>query len=173
LKGAKAVETKLDVKIGTLRVEVKKGELESDFKVSTPQLTASVRGTQWELRSSRSFGDTITGFEGRVACRNLQGGNRSVHSGESTTSDLHPTIDTEKLARAYLALRNAGLTEEELRAAFNLPAGGTTGAPGDVNAASTFTVARQTAAPEAVMQQRNIVGQARDIRGDFLASGQV
>jgi len=42
----RAVETRLHVKVGSLRAGVIKEQLASDFKVSTPAVTLSVRGTE-------------------------------------------------------------------------------------------------------------------------------
>ncbi|MFH1023735.1 MAG: FecR domain-containing protein [Planctomycetota bacterium] len=113
VKREKTAETLLDVKIGTLRVHVKEGELKSDFKVSTPQLTASVRGTIWQISSSRSCGDRISGYQGRVVAQNFQGMNRSVGAGERTDNALARTIETMQLQRLFSVLPVAGLTTNE------------------------------------------------------------
>ena len=62
LKDAQAIRTRLKLKSGAVSAVVNKGQLESDFRVSSPQSTASVRGShlaRFRTTPRGMFGDMI------------------------------------------------------------------------------------------------------------------
>jgi len=152
VKRENKIHTLLKVKVGTMRIHVKKGEIKSDFKVSTPQLTASVRGTVWEINSSRAFGDIVSGFEGRVVAKNTRGRQRSISANEATTNAMIPTIEAARLERTFVALSVKGLSEAEEEAAVeNLSEQGSV-TPGDLTSTDNPIEARNIEQARVVVQ---------------------
>jgi len=58
-KDAEAVRTRLRLRSGALSAVVNKGKLKSDFRVSSPQSTASVRGSDLAWFGTTPWGDTL------------------------------------------------------------------------------------------------------------------
>jgi len=121
VKTSEAVETRLRVKMGTVRCKVFHGELRSDFKVTTPNMTASVRGTDIvEFSTSPDMGDYFRlGEEGLVLLANALG-TRWVELKTASNSELIRLIEQAKIERTF-RYGPFGLTDDEFQAAFGNP----------------------------------------------------
>ena len=90
LKDNVAVRTKLNLRCGSVQATVNKGPLETDFKVSTPNSTASVRGTQIRQIRTTPRGDRFRmGGEGGLFAKGHAGGTAFIqaHQGTRTSTD--------------------------------------------------------------------------------------
>jgi len=121
-KDAEAVRTMLRMKSGTLRAKVRSDRVRSDFKVVTPNMTASVTGTKIkEVTTSPDMGDYIgMGDEGHLVVE-TEKGKRHVDPNTATTSQLIRLVEQAKLAHTFWFSPFMGLTDEEGNAAFNKP----------------------------------------------------
>jgi hypothetical protein len=111
------VETKLKVRIGTVRVQVNdKKNIKTDLQVSTPNATASVKGTKIkELETTPLFGDTYLVETGHVNVQDETGRARSLKAGESTDNKLTHPIEYALLEQS-MNITPLGSTEDEKNA---------------------------------------------------------
>ncbi|MDQ7779615.1 MAG: FecR domain-containing protein [Planctomycetota bacterium] len=93
-KDANAVEAKMNMEVGRARVFVKKQEIRTDFRVSTPRLTAAVKGTAIEFETSPDYGDSVNGFSGDTELQNEVNELLNVGEGDSTDQWLLNPLDT-------------------------------------------------------------------------------
>ncbi|MDQ7779616.1 MAG: FecR domain-containing protein [Planctomycetota bacterium] len=92
-KTANAVEAGIRMDVGRVRVFVKKQEIRTDFRVSTPRLTAAVKGTLLDFETSPDLGDTICAYSGSTALLNLINDALSVVAGDRTNDTLIAPLD--------------------------------------------------------------------------------
>ncbi len=119
------VHTRLTLKIGAVRARVLPTKLETDFRVSTPSLSCSVRGS--EIDEVSHFPDTDTQVrageldpEHGLRCADELGRTRTLDSHDRTDGDLVHTVDALKHDQNVVALAE-GHTQDEERAAVLLP----------------------------------------------------
>jgi len=88
-KDKDAVKTNLRLRVGSVNVKVKENQPnKTDMKISTPNATASVRGTELqEVRASGHFGDSVAIASGKIDYGTKQG-SMPVQGGESTNQNL-------------------------------------------------------------------------------------
>jgi len=122
LKDAEAVRTRLRMKTGTLRAKVRSEDVRSDFRVATPNMTSSVKGTKiQEITTSPDMGDYVAlGDEGLLLAE-TEWGRRFIDPKTATTSQLIRLVEQAKLARTFKYTPLLGLTDEEEKGAFNKP----------------------------------------------------
>ncbi len=87
------IETKIKLRIGNIRLKVKEDQpVKTDLKVTTPNATCSVRGTDVKgIKTSPDMGDNYSVNSGHVRMKNVEGRTRSLRGGESTNQNLiHP-----------------------------------------------------------------------------------
>ena len=115
IKDGNAVKTDLKLRIGTIRVKVKENQpVKTDMKISTPNSTASVRGTEIEeVKSSSHFGDTISIESGKVNYETKEG-NINVQGGESTNQNLINPLENA-LMQIVAQIAPIGLTQSEIQ----------------------------------------------------------
>jgi len=108
------VETKLKVRIGTVRVQVHdKKAVKTDLQVSTPNATASVKGTKIkELETTPLFGDFYLVETGHVNVQDEAGRERSLKAGEGTDNKLTHPIEYALLEQS-MNITPLGSTEDE------------------------------------------------------------
>ncbi len=73
LRDTNAVEAKMSMGVGRAKVFVKKQEVRAEFRVSTPRMTAAVKGSFADLETSPDYGDTVHGASGDVQVTNQLG----------------------------------------------------------------------------------------------------
>ncbi len=136
LKTATTVRTKLSLKIGALYAAVPPTRLETDFRISTPVLTASVRGSEW--KDMRHFPDSSTDVqsgdldpEHSMEVEDEKGRKRKLGSNQRTDEDLLHPVDAEKEDRTEVTPPE-GSTDDERDWARWLP-DPTDDNPGDEN----------------------------------------
>ena len=89
LKDAEAVRTRLRLRSGALSAVVNKGKLKSDFRVSSPQSTASVRGSELAWFGTAPWGDTlIVGDHGLFEYVAEQLGQRMTYAQDGQTCQV-------------------------------------------------------------------------------------
>ncbi|MBI4835495.1 MAG: FecR domain-containing protein [Planctomycetes bacterium] len=122
-KGA-TVETNLKIRVGSIRVKVTEDQpVKTDMKISTPNATASVRGTEIEeVESSQHFGDSISVDSGEVQY-DTQEGSMPVGGGETTNDTLINPIENAIMDTVANIAPN-GVTSDEFLNSFNTPATG-------------------------------------------------
>lgn len=81
------VDTNIDIKFGTIEFDVKKGQLEVDMKVSTPNSTTSIRGTNGRVTHFSDFNDRAPMIFSTVRIEN---GSVTV---EDTEGSVTQTVD--------------------------------------------------------------------------------
>src|SRR3989339_1438651 len=115
IKDGNAVKTDLKLRIGTIRIKVNENQpVKTDMKISTPNSTASVRGTEIEeVKSSSHFGDTISIESGKVNYE-TKDGNINVQGGESTNQNLINPIENA-LMQIVALIAPIGLTQSEIQ----------------------------------------------------------
>ena len=101
----KAVETRLHLKVGSMRAGVVKEQIASDFKISTPVVTLSTRGTQIaDVTHSERGTEVLMGEEGLLDMTKYfspLGITRGIPPhGYSRSSDLIQVVDAAKLHRS-------------------------------------------------------------------------
>jgi ferric-dicitrate binding protein FerR (iron transport regulator) len=116
------LETKLKMKIGSLKVTVEKGAIRSDFEVSTPNTTTAVKGTKFIIRSSY-YGDTVEVQEDSVEVTDRAGTSLTVREGEKTDSNLSANSECGKMDSAGNPLPQGATAEEQKFARENLSFG--------------------------------------------------
>lgn len=114
-KDGNSVKTDLSLRIGSIRVKVKENQpVKTDMKISTPNATASVRGTEInEVKSSSHFGDTISIESGKVNFATKEG-NINVQGGESTNQSLINPLENA-LLKIVAQISPIGLTKSEIQ----------------------------------------------------------
>ena len=115
IKDGNAVKTDLKLRIGSIRIKVNENQpVKTDMKISTPNSTASVRGTEIEeVKSSSHFGDTISIESGKVNYE-TKDGNINVQGGESTNQNLINPIENA-LMQIVALIAPIGLTQSEIQ----------------------------------------------------------
>lgn len=93
-KDANAVEAKMNLEVGRTRIFIKKQEIRSDFRVSTPRLTATVKGTALEIETSPDYGDVVNGFSGNIELQNEVNELLNIGEGDKTNEGLLTPLDT-------------------------------------------------------------------------------
>ena len=116
IKEGDKVTTDLKIRVGAVRVKVTENQpAKTDMKISTPNATASVRGTEIEeVKASRHFGDSIAIDSGKVEFRNKERA-ITVKGGESTNQNLTNPIENAVL-KTVAEITPAGVTPEEQQA---------------------------------------------------------
>ncbi len=89
------LEAKLKVSVGSVRVKVERGEIQSDFEVSTPHTTTSVKGTDWEVITS-FYGDVIKVYENAVKATNNLGRKATIEQDSQTDDQLKSNAEVER-----------------------------------------------------------------------------
>jgi len=122
LKDAEAVRTRLSMKSGSLRAKVRHDPVRSDFRVTTPNMTVSIKGTIIEeITTTPDMGDYVAlGTEGLVLVES-EAGERYVDAKTATTSELIRLVEQAKLVRTFKFAPLLGLTDAESGAAFDRP----------------------------------------------------
>jgi hypothetical protein len=115
IKDGNVIKTDLKLRIGSIRVKVnEKQPVKTDMKISTPNATASVRGTEInEIKSSSHFGDTISIGAGKVNYETKEG-NINVQGGESTNQNLVNPLENA-LLQIVAQIAPIGLTKSEIQ----------------------------------------------------------
>ena len=106
LVSERAVQTRLHLKVGTLRAGVVKERIASDFKITTPAVTLSARGTEIaEVTHSDRGTEVLMGKEGLLDMTKFfspLGVTRVIPpQGYSRSSDLLRVVEAKKLTRTY------------------------------------------------------------------------
>ncbi len=101
LRTADTVSTRLRLKFGAIRAGVMPTTLATDFRVATPTLTTSVRGS--EIKEITHFPDSGTDvYSGKLdpkhgmECEDNKGRKQELGSNEHTDDDLTHPVDSEK-----------------------------------------------------------------------------
>jgi hypothetical protein len=118
------LEAKLKLKIGSLKVTVEKGAIQTDFVVTTPNTTTAVKGTGFTLQTSY-YGDTIEVQKDSVRVTDRAGTSLAVREGDETNSNLDTDSECRKTDSAGNPLSPGALTEEQDFARANLSSGPT------------------------------------------------
>jgi len=118
------LEAKLKLKIGSLKVTVEKGAIQTDFVVSTPNTTTAVKGTGFTLHSTY-YGDAIEVQKDSVNVTDRAGTSLTVEEGDETNSNLDTNSECRKTDSAGNPLPQGALAEEQDFARENLPSGST------------------------------------------------
>jgi hypothetical protein len=139
------LETKLKMKIGSLKVTVEKGAIRSDFEVSTPNTTTAVKGTKFIIHSSY-YGDTVEVQEDSVEVTDRAGTSLTVREGEKTDSNLSTNSECGKMDSAGNPLPHGATAEEQKFARENLSFGPTS--PTEVLGSSNPESDRQRQKPD-------------------------
>ena len=87
------INKSLDIKYGRVAANVKpqKGK---EFRISTPTSVASVKGTEFAIKSDPSTGDSFTLIEGLIEVTNsITGESTEVQEGETATSTPDGSLD--------------------------------------------------------------------------------
>lgn len=120
VKKGEQVEGELYMKSGNAKIHIKKKQVRSNFDVTTPQMTAAVRGTIFEINTTSQRGDEVRTREGSVyasgAMSSLQ---QEVNTGQLAKSSkkyknrLYSTIDSMKTRRLSNLEIQGQLVEEQ------------------------------------------------------------
>jgi hypothetical protein len=105
------LEARLKVTVGSVRVRVERGDVQSDFQVSTPHTTTSVKGTDWEVTTSY-YGDKIVVHENTIKAKNALDRSVAVEEENKTDEELQPSADVERRETVKPVVPN-GSTDEE------------------------------------------------------------
>jgi hypothetical protein len=118
------VETNLKIRVGSIRVKVADDQpVKTDMKISTPNATASVRGTEIEeVESSQHFGDSVSVDSGEIQY-DTQEGSMPVGGGETTNEDLLNPIENA-IMETVANIAPTGVTDDEFLNSFNDPSTG-------------------------------------------------
>jgi hypothetical protein len=119
-KAKKELEARLKVTVGSVRVRVQRGEIQSDFQVSTPHTTTAVKGTDWEVITSY-YGDRIKVHEDTVKVKNKQDRKADIKEENETDDQLRSTAEIER-EESIPPTVPIGLTQEETEASNADPA---------------------------------------------------
>ncbi len=120
-RGAKKeLVARLKVTVGSVRVHVKEAGVRSDFQVSTPHTTTSVKGTNWEVVTSY-YGDKIKVHENKVKAKNKLDRTADIDEENETDEDLKTTAQIKREEDIPPAVP-PGNTEEEAEASTVEPA---------------------------------------------------
>lgn len=92
LRRGEKVQTQLGLKYGSIKVDVPKSKNPTDFSVSTPVATLSIRGTAGDINFHADSGLHLHSWRGFWT---VAGGNRhrNVGAGEDTTGTLIPNLE--------------------------------------------------------------------------------
>lgn len=113
LKKKATVKTNINLKIGTVKIRVKKGDFKSDFKVSNPVCTASVKGSEWEETALHN--KVLVGVkESNVKLKDIRNRTRSYSPGEEGDNRLFTAIDNEKLKYQFFSGYKNNLIDSEI-----------------------------------------------------------
>jgi hypothetical protein len=116
----KELVARLKVAVGSVRVHVKEADVRSDFQVSTPHTTTSVKGTDWEVVTSY-YGDKIRVHENKVKAANNLDRTADIDEDNETDEELKPTAQVKREKDVAPAVP-PGHTEEEAEASTSEPA---------------------------------------------------
>jgi len=116
----KQLEARLKVTVGSVKVRVARGEIQSDFKVSTPHTTTSVKGTFWEVITS-FYGDKIIVYENKIKASNNYDRTSEVEEDTKTDDTLRTAAQSERSDRIEPAVP-LGNTEDEVEQSTETPA---------------------------------------------------
>jgi hypothetical protein len=118
LLSERAVETRLHLRVGSLRAGVVKERIASDFRVTTPAVTVSARGTEIaDVTHSDRGTEVRMGQEGRLDMTTVLGVTRSIPpSGYSRSWDLVQVVDAKKMEQSYRSYRHGRSEGENLSA---------------------------------------------------------
>jgi len=122
LRDSEAVRTTLKMKSGTLRAQVRSDRVRSDFRVSTPRVTGSVKGTEiHEFGTSPDLGDYVA--LGETGLLLVEDGRRRryVDPRTATDSELIRLVEMARIKRRWWFPPLFGLTREEYEAAIKKP----------------------------------------------------
>lgn len=108
----KELEARLKVTVGFVRVKVQRGEIKSDFQVSTPHTTTAVKGTDWEVLTSY-YGDKIKVHEKAVKAKNKYDRQTVVDQENKTDDELRPTAEIRR-RETIPPIVPIGQTQEEV-----------------------------------------------------------
>ena len=116
-----AVQTRLHLKVGSLRAAVVKEQIASDFRITTPAVTLSIRGTEIaDITHSERGTEVLMGKEGLLEMTKFfspAGVTRTVPPGGFTRSqDLIQVVDAKKLGQSSRGY-NYGQTDDESNSA--------------------------------------------------------
>ena len=111
------VKTRLQMKYGSVRIQVKKGTAANDFRVASPTGTASVQGTKIEQFSYyRGLGGRIVmGSEGQAEYH--VNPTMTLGAGQMTNDQLVDPATFAKLA-GWVPVNFTGYTPEEVKSSF-------------------------------------------------------
>ena len=120
-----AVHTRLHLKVGSLRAAVVKESITSDFRITTPAVTLSIRGTEIaDITHSERGTEVLMGKEGLLDMTKFfspVGVTRSIPPGGFTRSpDLIQVVDAKKMGQSSRS-HNYGQTDDENKSASGDP----------------------------------------------------
>jgi ferric-dicitrate binding protein FerR (iron transport regulator) len=92
---SKELVARLKVSVGSVRVHVKEADIRSDFQVSTPHTTTSVKGTDWEVVTSY-YGDKIKVHKNKIKATNKLDRTADIDEENETDEELQPTAQIER-----------------------------------------------------------------------------
>jgi len=120
LRTADTVSTRLRLKFGSIRAGVMPTTLVTDFRVATPTLTASVRGS-W-FKEITHFPDSGTDvYSGELDpshgmdCQDNKGRKQKLGPNEHTDDDLTHPVDSEKVKQNKVTPPEGSTDDEESR----------------------------------------------------------
>jgi hypothetical protein len=124
------VDSKVNVKFGTVKFKVQKGALKTDMKISTPNSTTAISGTAGGVSSYKDQPDLSGATEGHTTLQ-MDGEEYGVGAGEETDSDRQTRL---MRLRRWLFDRIywiTGGTDGERDGGLNTGAGGPYNPPAD------------------------------------------
>ena len=133
-----------------------KGKLRSDFRVVTPTLTASVRGTEIKDIASEGYywGDHVRmGSRGLLLLQNRTGKGRYLAGREGTDGSLLPPSDFMKKMITVTTLPVAGATDAEVFRSVHYSNFGSS-LPGDLGSSRSPSGTRRVGEPRGTMPSR-------------------
>jgi hypothetical protein len=118
MKEADAVVTRLGMAYGTVKADVERGEVKSDFAIRTPVATMAVRGTEGiQYNLFRGSGEIEVKLWEKglleVWLNRPLSSTRKVRPGEMTNQNLASPINLAKKNRSVNFVSTSGMTDEE------------------------------------------------------------
>ncbi|MCA8939581.1 MAG: FecR domain-containing protein [Planctomycetes bacterium] len=138
--------TRIQIKSGDIRVKITndREDLSTDMKVSTPNATASVTGTEVnQIGFSPNFGTTIAVASGSISAANNNGTSTNVGGGTALAAGSDSTLDSA-LAAATTNVAPIGMTSYEVSVSQLSIAGPNRAGSDNNNAATNPTANRNT-----------------------------